>query len=97
MTHPRYVFLSFYWYTEFWWRDNITRGDNRYDPEFCDQFQLMAALHRSFAPDYFTTATPEEADQPTDVGYVSLLIEYVPKYHPHMLYIYIGCSCLSNT
>ncbi len=72
MTHPDYLFVSYYWYTELWWRDIITRGENyQYEPEFCDQFELMAAIDHSIALDYYPVALPEELDQPTDVGYVS--------------------------
>ena len=72
MTSPRYVYLSFYWYTEFWWKDNITRGSGyTYDPMLCNPEEVAAALHRSLAPDYFPVAPPEESDAATDVGYVS--------------------------
>ena len=72
MTNAEYVFISYYWYSNFWWQNSITRGTGyTYEPEFCDSSELMNAIDRSFAVDYFPAATPEEEDKPTDVGYVS--------------------------
>ena len=47
-------------------------GDNYvYTPENCSVTELTSAIFRSLAVTYLPIPTPEEEDQPTDVGYVS--------------------------
>ena len=75
MTYPRYVFLSYYWYSEFWWRDPITRGAGyAYEPPFCTAEELERAIYRSVSPDYFPEARPEDVNVTSDVGYVSIVL-----------------------
>jgi len=76
MTFPRYLFLSYYQYTEYWWTDPILRSmDHKYDPENCTVRELTDAIFGSLAMEYFPVATPGTENEPTDVGYVSGLSE----------------------
>ena len=71
MRYPRYVFISHYWYTEYWWTFPILKGtDHTYTPQNCTVRQLTDAIRGSLAVDHFPMANGT-GDEPTDVGTVS--------------------------
>ena len=73
MVYPRYLFISYYQYSEFWWTDPIRNTSNYPMPE-CSVQELTEAIYRSLAVDYFPMPTAEEeVNVTTDVGYVSSL------------------------
>ena len=63
MTYPRYTFISYYWYSSYWWTD-IDDNTN------CTVQELTDAIFRSLSVDHFPSPTEEEMSQTTDVGYV---------------------------
>lgn len=76
MTFPRYLFLSYYWYTPYWWVAPILRSENHmYDPENCTAEELTGAIFGSLAMDYTPTAFVGSEDEPTDVGFVSGIVD----------------------
>lgn len=71
MTYPKYLFISYYQNSEFWWTDPI-RNVSAYPPPECTALELTFAIYRSLAIDYFPVPSPAEENAPTDVGYVSV-------------------------
>ncbi len=62
MRFPRYMFISYYWFSQGWWLDPI---------DTCTVSQLRTMTNRSIALYYFPEALSSELDSPTDVGVVS--------------------------
>lgn len=62
MVFPKYLFITYYWFSEGWWLDSRAN---------CEVSELIAATNGSIAVDYYPEALNDERDSPTDVGYVS--------------------------
>ena len=65
MIQPGFVWMSYGWYTEGWWKESNTN---------CTVDQIKTAVDRSLSFHHFPLPTQDEKDAPTDVNYVS-------KYH----------------
>ena len=77
MFYPHYVFISYYWFSDFWWTDPILKtSSHTYDPVNCTKLELTEAVFRSLSVDYYPMPAPGEEDVPTDVGYVSGKLEW---------------------
>ena len=96
MTFPRYLFISGYQYSEFWWTDDI-RNVSAYPPPQCSQQELTDAIYRSLAVDYFPMPTAEEANTTTDVGYVSVFTctHYIVHCYGRCVFICVHAIVLS--
>ena len=71
MTFPRYLFISYYQYSEFWWLTPVGNFSESMPNLECNEETLTNAIYRSLAVDYFPMPTAEEENSTTDVGYVS--------------------------
>jgi len=65
MIHPHFVWMSYGWYTEGWWKANDVD---------CTHSEIERAVDRSLSFHHFPLSTEEEQDAPTDVNYVSNVI-----------------------
>ena len=63
MVYPRFVWMSYGWYTEGWWKEQLQDTG-------CSVREMKDALHRSLSFHHFPTPTKDEEDAPTDVNYV---------------------------
>lgn len=64
MVFPRYLYITYYWWSEGWWLDESS----------CTEKEMIAATNRTIAIDYFPEALSENRDKPTDVGLVSTYV-----------------------
>ena len=92
MSSPRYTFLSPFWFSEGWWRDeyNATAG-NPY--EVCSSEELAVMLDHSIAIEYFPEPTANELSLPTDVGLVSVSSLCVAQ---NSVMLFTECTCYSQ-
>jgi len=65
MIHSHFVWMSYGWYIEGWWMLQDTN---------CTVDQIKTAANRSLSFHQFPLLTEEEQDAPTDVNYVSNVI-----------------------
>ena len=70
MIYPKYLYISYYQNSEYWWTDPI-RNVSAYPAPECTALELTFAIFRSLAIDYFPVPTSAEENASTDVGYVS--------------------------
>ena len=76
MIYPRYLFISYFWYLDYWWTFPIVRGtDHTYTPENCTVIELTNAIFRSLAVDYFPLESVSR-NESTDVGTVSQVVNF---------------------
>jgi hypothetical protein len=62
MLFPRYLFITYFWWSEGWWLEAASN---------CTVDEVIAATDRTIAVGYFPEALREDRDNPTDVGSVS--------------------------
>lgn len=62
MIYPQYLYISYYWFSEGWFLDPRSN---------CTVDEIIIAVNRSIAVDYFPEPAINETDSPTDVGTVS--------------------------
>ena len=65
MTYPRYLYISFYFYSEGWYLSPI---------DSCTIDEMINMVNLSIAVDYYPDTLPGDEDTPTDVGYVSACV-----------------------
>ena len=96
MIYPRYLFISYYWYPQYWWTFPILRGTpHTYTPENCTVRELTDAIFRSLAVDYFPLETGPR-NESTDVGTVSQAsTKYTPCKEDHKLAFTDACFLLT--
>ena len=76
MIYPRYLFISYFWYTDYWWTFPIRREtDHTYTPENCTTGQLTDAIFKSLAVNYSPLGTAP-GNESTDVGTVSQTVDF---------------------
>ena len=75
MLHPTYTWITFNWYTEYWWKDNsscIRDGSVKIE-------DLERVLKTSLIVDHYPRIEDEHADEPNVGKIVSNLYNYYCK------------------
>jgi len=69
MIHPGFVWMSYGWYSEDWWKE---MDDNGFvsNTDDCTRDEIEQAIDRSLSFHHFPIPTEDENDSPTDVNYV---------------------------
>ena len=76
MIYPRYLFISYYWYMDYWWTFPIRMETaHTYTPQNCTVRELTDAIFKSLAVDY-SPLESAPGNEPTDVGTVSQAVGF---------------------
>ncbi|XP_065920337.1 gamma-aminobutyric acid type B receptor subunit 2-like isoform X2 [Dysidea avara] len=71
MIYPRFVWMTYGWYSEGWWEEIGNDINNRFvvDTDNCTLDEMQQVIYRSLSFHHFPLPTEEENDSPTDVNY----------------------------